>query len=320
MFGKSILKLLSKLFNPTRVFIALMIAVIIWLFPYLHYQPRTIVTPIAHGVVIVKEDPYSAKAYGPCSDVHCGAGYCCQVGACVPVTRCGGGGGDTPPPTPPSISGTLNCTQWGPTGWCISALNLDLSAIDPDGNAVMISGDVNGVAFACPNQNTSTLSCSIPLTSEGIGTANFTVIPMSGLTASGSTNYYLDVSTPQINGTLNCTNGLNNWCISNASVSASAGDSISGIVPFIISMDGGAWTTYTPLTLTDGIHTVTYSTTDYAGNSNQTTQTVQVDTITPNLNASVSGTLGTNGWYKSNVQVSATASDAGSGLSKLEVS
>ncbi|GAB4401939.1 MAG: hypothetical protein OHK003_28910 [Anaerolineales bacterium] len=43
-----------------------------------------------------------------------------------------------------------------------------------------------------------------------------------------------------------------------------------------------------------------------------------MDTITPSLNLSTNGTVGLNGWYQSNVSVTPTVSDAGSGVDKIE--
>ena len=71
--------------------------------------------------------------------------------------------------------------------------------------------------------------------------------------------------------------------------------------------------------LTDGVHTVDVSGQDQAGNVATASAIVSVDTITPSLNLSLSGTLAPNGWYTTVVQVNAFASDSGSGLASLEV-
>lgn len=63
---------------------------------------------------------------------------------------------------------------------------------------IIISGDIAGTPFACPNGQTT---CSIPLP-EGTGTANYRVDSATGLSATGLTTYQRDVTTPQINGNI----------------------------------------------------------------------------------------------------------------------
>src|SRR5258706_1201190 len=48
---QAVKEFISRLFEPTRVFIARMDAVIVWLFPFVSLQPKT-VQPIEHGVII----------------------------------------------------------------------------------------------------------------------------------------------------------------------------------------------------------------------------------------------------------------------------
>jgi hypothetical protein len=141
---------------------------------------------------------------------------------------------------PPVISGALNCSRPG-NGWCIGALTLDLAASDPQGKAVIISGDVNGLAFACPAGNTT---CSVPITIEGNGVVNYAVNSESGLSASGAaTTYLLDFTTPQMNNSLNGAIGANNWFTSDVIFSiTSALDAISGYAGSQTSIDGSAWT------------------------------------------------------------------------------
>ncbi|MFN8411511.1 MAG: Ig-like domain-containing protein [Anaerolineales bacterium] len=304
---------MSKIFEPYKVFAALLIAVLVWLFPFIKHETVT-VTPIDHGEIITVSDSLSAGARGPCSNVQCGPGFCCVQGACVPnnANNCNNGGSDQPP----SITSDWNCSIWGLDNWCIGSLSLHLSASDPQGAAVIISGTLNGVAFACPN---GAKSCLIPIPIEGVGDVTYRVHSATGLTDSGTANYKLDFTAPQLDGSLSGVAGNNNWFISNVVLDAIASDSESGLASLEAVVDGGTSTVInSPINLLDGVHTVTLTAVDVAGNVTQNTQTIQVDTITPILTTTVSGTNGANGWYVSSVVVTPVASDSGSGLATLE--
>ncbi len=232
---------------------------------------------------------------------------------------CEGDPGDGGTNQPPTISHVLTCTQNGSNGWCMGNLSLDLTASDPQGSQVVISGDVNPstgsgqvVAFACPAGNTT---CSVPLP-EGAGNINYRVdAATTGLSAAGTTTYLLDSSTPQLNGSVSGVAGTGGWYKSNVSLTVAASDAVSGIASTIVAVDSDPQTAYsTPIVLTDGIHTVTLSATDNAGHVTQTTQSFSIDTVTPVLNVSLSGSMGANNWYISNVTITPSANDSGSGL------
>ncbi|NWF64857.1 MAG: hypothetical protein HXY38_11180 [Chloroflexi bacterium] len=124
----------------------------------------------------------------------------------------GGGGGNQPP----SISHSLTCTQNGLNSWRIGSLSLNLTASDPQGQSIIISGGVNGTPFACPSGQTT---CAIPLP-EGSGLASYKVDSATGLSASGSAFFYLDTTTPQISGSANGSSGTNGWYTTQTLVNA----------------------------------------------------------------------------------------------------
>ncbi|MGB7876762.1 MAG: Ig-like domain repeat protein, partial [Anaerolineales bacterium] len=220
---------------------------------------------------------------------------------------------------PPTIQGTLSCSQWGQNGWCTGSLSLNLSAVEPQGQDVIISGDVNGTAFACPS-STGTSTCSIPLP-QGSGTVNYIATSATGLTALDLSSYKFDNVQLQLDGWLNGTAGSNGWFISSVDVNASVSDPqpASGMAAFEYNLNSAGWESYKgPLNLSDGVHSLKLRASDIAGNTVETNQTIQIDTLTPTLDISVAGTAGTNGWYGSNLQINAAASDSGSGVSAFE--
>jgi major membrane immunogen (membrane-anchored lipoprotein) len=225
---------------------------------------------------------------------------------------------DPPPPSynPPTVSGSVACSQAGNNGWCIGASTLNLSASDPQGFALTISGTINGTAFTCSAGNT----CSRALP-EGSGPITYkATAATSGLSSStGSTTWKRDVTAPVVNAVYPSANGSNGWHVTSpVAVSASGSDALSGLASALVSVNGGAW--QSSASLTDGIYTVNFRTFDNAGNSITISRTIQVDATLPSLTPSVSGTMGANEWYVSNVVVDADATDALSGIASVVVS
>jgi hypothetical protein len=99
---------------------------------------------------------------------------------------------------------------------------------------------------------------------------------------------------------------------------------------FETRLDNGAWvangtaTSKTYNSLSDASHTFDVRATDAAGNVDQSpasrSWTVQTDSTPPVITPDVSGTLGNNGWYTSNVSVSWTVTDAESAVTSKSAS
>src|SRR5207247_5022279 len=102
------------------------------------------------------------------------------------------------------------------------------------------------------------------------------------------------------------------WFISNVTVLLYATDETSGVASISYRVDNGALISYAgPFLLGEGRHHVEYYATDLAGIVEAFhALDVSIDTTAPIAVASVSGTLGANGWYVSNATVSLDASDA----------
>lgn len=94
---------------------------------------------------------------GPSADCpHPGPGGGCCLGY---QTKCDQQCADEENNQPPRFTvSELSCLQNGQAGWCIGALTLELSAADPQGQTILISGDVDGTPFACAN---GAGSCSV---------------------------------------------------------------------------------------------------------------------------------------------------------------
>ncbi|MEV6107858.1 family 16 glycoside hydrolase [Streptomyces sp. NPDC051940] len=133
------------------------------------------------------------------------------------------------------------------------------------------------------------------------------------------------VSSAQVSGSQD-TNG--NY-VGNATVALSSTDAQSGVDRIDYKVDSGAYSAYEAPVVVDtvGAHTVTYRATDKAGNveAEKTVSFTVVeapgnDTTPPTVNAAVTGEQNTAGYFKDMATVTLTASDAESGVERIEYS
>src|SRR5207245_2216953 len=122
-------------------------------------------------------------------------------------------------------------------------------------------------------------------------------------------------TTAVLSGTL----GSNGWYISNVTVSLNATDASSGVASIFDRVDNGPWETYSgSFSLADGRHVVEYYATDQAGNAEPAAQRdISIDTMPPQSTITLTGTVGEDGWYISNVTTSLAATDATSGVASI---
>ena len=215
---------------------------------------------------------------------------------------------------PATISSSLqNCSL--NNGWCNTASELSLNGTEPLSgyNILAIEGSLNGQTFACSGSN-----CNVPL-NEGNNDLSFWALSSYGDSSEmGTLSAKVDTVSPNVGLDVIGSNGTNNWYVSPTTITASGSDSTSGVSSIQLSVNGGAWTAST--SLKDGIYAVDVRAEDNAGNVSNSSTTISVDTVTPSVSLNVNGTLGSNGWYSSNMQVTASASDLTSGIASLEVS
>ena len=155
---------------------------------------------------------------------------------------------------------------------------------------------------------------------EGKHTVDVRAIDNAGLTASSVKSYWLDRVAPSITLYPDGTFGRNNWYISALHLTASASDETSGMDVFEYSLNNSLWTAYAaPLVLSDGIHDISFWAEDTAGLVTQENKTYKVDTRVPDIGGNLSGIPGENGWFTSDVTLSASAFDPlpGSGIDAL---
>jgi hypothetical protein len=211
----------------------------------------------------------------------------------------------------PVLSAALNGTL-GSNSWYTSA-KLNASASDTMPGSGLSSFEYNldnGGWIVFPTSGVLNLP-------DGKHSADTRAMDNAGRTTLASKPFWLDSVAPAITLNLIGTPGANNWYITNLNVTASASDDTSGLDVFDYTLDNNSWSTYSaPLTLVDGSHNLSFWAQDSAGLVTQVDRIYKVDTQAPQITGSLSGILGANGWYTSEVTLSASASDPtpGSGL------
>jgi hypothetical protein len=204
----------------------------------------------------------------------------------------------------PALNASVNGTVGSNTWYTAAVLNASASDPSPGSGLSVLQYNLDGGGWtAFPISGALNLS-------EGKHSVDLRAIDKAGRSVSSSKSYWLDTTAPGLSLDASGTFGLNNWYVTSPTLSAFASDDTSGLDLLEYTLDGSTWTAYTtPLNLSDGIHNISVWAQDQAGSVTQVDRTYQVDTRTPQIAGSLSGTPGMNGWYTSDVTVSASASD-----------
>lgn len=223
---------------------------------------------------------------------------------------------DTAPPV--SILSTPTAGQW-----LSGTVTVAGTALDATSGVALVSWSRDGGATWQPVSGTLSWADTWDTTSGPDGTYN--LVHRSEDVAGnqenpGSVIVHVDNTPPTTTVTLTGAEGSGGWWRSPVSVSLVAGDGNGiGVASTQYRVDGGDWQSYSvSFTISgDGIHTVEYWSTDVAGNTEDIcTQTLRIDTVPPETTASLSGTLGLNGWYTDAVVVTLAITDATSGVAE----
>jgi hypothetical protein len=134
-----------------------------------------------------------------------------------------------------------------------------------------------------------------------------------------SANVLVDTTPPVTTASLLGTAGDNGWYTSAVAVTLSASDLSSGVAAIWYVVDNGTWLRYTgPFLLQEGSHVVQYYAVDVAGVREAThSLSILIDTTPPTAQAALSGVLGNNSWYVSDVTVTLSAADSSSGVAGI---
>ncbi|HYT01204.1 MAG TPA: alkaline phosphatase family protein [Thermoplasmata archaeon] len=213
----------------------------------------------------------------------------------------------TAPQTTAALSGTP-----GANGWYISTVMVNLTATDA-------TSGVAGISFRIDGGPWTTFAGSFAI-GDGVHALEYFATDVAGnVEATHTVTVFVDSSPPTTNSNVSGTQGNNGWYASNATVSLSSTDALSGVASITYRVDNGSWSAYSGVfELSEGRHQVDYFATDIAGNQEAPHgRSVSIDTTPPTTTLTLSGTLGADGWYTSNVTVAFAASDATSGVAMI---
>jgi len=204
--------------------------------------------------------------------------------------------------TPPTLT-------WGSLTPAANAAGWNNTPVD---FAFTTADDTSGVQSSVPDS-------PLHFTAEGANqTQQVTVTDNAGNSATfTSPAVNIDLTKPLSSATLPGINQQQEWFTGPVSVTLNASDNLSGVAGIFYRIDGGSTQTYTSAfsISSDGVHNLEFWSVDVAGNTEtQQSRIVKIDSTAPVTQASVSGTAGTNNWYRSSVQVSLSASDNVSGV------
>ncbi len=222
--------------------------------------------------------------------------------------------------TAPSVDLTYEGTP-GLNGWWISDVVVSASATDGVSGVDWLHKRAGGMSGWTEVPYTSPLT----FTSTPSYTVLFIASDLAGNTGQVILSAPIDRTPPATTCTLSGILGSNGWNTSDVEVNLSASDFnsggfYSGVNYSMYQLDGGLWTRYTGnfTIASEGAHSLCYYSIDKAGNAESpTTRTVKIDKTAPSVDLTYEGTPGLNGWWISDVVVSASATDGVSGVDWL---
>jgi len=212
--------------------------------------------------------------------------------------------------TPPVFTSSTNGTM-GNSPWYISEATTMISPNDALSGVGYVEYRENGASW----QNGSSI-----ISRDGVNSITVRVFDKAGNVTQDLLSVSVDTVPPIISPSVSGTAGSNGWITSTGIASAVVNDVTSGIDGGAdVSTDGGVSWQAAPISLNDGVYSLNFRAFDIAGNEGMVSLTASIDTMKPDLEFIFDGTLGTNGWYMSDVKVSATASDNLSGVDYSDV-
>lgn len=202
--------------------------------------------------------------------------------------------GDT---TPPTLTFGAKSPAPNAAGWNNTAVDISFTTAD-DLSGVQSSDPASPLHFAAEGTNQTQ---QVTVTDNAGNSATFT-----------SPAVNIDLTKPSTTAILPGVSQDQEWFGGSPLVTLSASDNLSGVSGSFFRLDGsGPNLAIGPFLIPgEGTHTLEYFSVDNAGNiETPKTRIIRIDGTPPVTQAFVSGTVGTNGWFRSPVQISLSATD-----------
>ena len=202
----------------------------------------------------------------------------------------------------------------GREGWHTSTVQVALSGGDNGSGLARIEYGVGGA----PN---ATYAGPLAFAEDGVFLLRYRAVDNAGnVGPEANLTLKRDATVPWVTGEESGPLGGAGWYLGAANVTLTAGDLASGLRHLNASVDSGPWSEVNGTLVVEGhgVHTVNVTATDAAGNVlHAPTRTVSIDLVPPVSEHHFSGTLGANGWFVTEVNVTFTGNDSGSGIASF---
>jgi hypothetical protein len=174
-----------------------------------------------------------------------------------------------------------------------------------------------GTKYRLDGGTWQTYTVPFMISSSGTHAVDYFSLDMAGNNGSGSMDCKIDRTIPTTSSDLSGTLGTDSWYVSSVTITLTPSDSYSGMNYTMYRIDGGSWQMYSVAfsVSTDGLHTVDFKCTDFAGNI-ETTKSVnfKIDLNPPTCTiTSPSGGEVVSG----SIVVTADAGDDASGITEV---
>ncbi len=213
---------------------------------------------------------------------------------------------------PPTCTITLSGTE-GNNGWYRSNVGLKMTTAD-EGSGVASYGLTTSKTTTYNSKLTATQTADTKST-----TYYGYVKDKAGNINKCSAVVKKDTTKPSCSVSTSGTKGSNSWYISNVTISLGKSDSTSGTANYGLTTSSTAtYNSTSKLTRSSDTKGLTYYgyVKDTAGNTSKCSTTIKRDATKPSCSLKISGTIGNNSWYTSNVTISFNSkSDSTSGIS-----
>jgi hypothetical protein len=208
--------------------------------------------------------------------------------------------------TPPTVSPVVPVPD-GLNGWFVTA---------PVVISVNGSDTGSGLASALLSVDSGAWQPNASLF-DGVHTINFRSTDNAGNMTTVTRTVKVDTNVPSIVTSISGTEGSSGWYVRQTTTTISAND-LSGVDRIEYNQNAAGWENGSSVLSDDGINAIDIRVYDVAGNMASESLEVKVDTGTPSLSTSISGTEGNLGWYVSQTTTTISSSDGTSGVDRVE--